>query len=122
MRVRVREHHKRDFDLYYEFGDMLSRTKITKVGDPTGYTPIECYVLLDSHGEIDRTSLPCTDYDTLDRVLRGKGNVNLQIKMWIDGVMEGTFFKFEIKEWTKDYPEWVYKSFENQLKRTQGLI
>jgi hypothetical protein len=95
---------------------MLSRSPVNRKGDSDGYTPIQCYVLMDSHGERSGPH-KCTDYDTLDRVMRGKGNVNLQIKMWIDGVREGTLTKFEVQEWTKEYPEWVYKSFLNQYYR-----
>lgn len=95
---------------------MLSYTPTKQEGNPDGYTPIQCYVLMDSHG--DRSGpYPCKDYDTLDRVIRGKENVNLQIKMWVEGVLEGTTFIEEIKDCTKEYPEWVFKSFINQLSR-----
>lgn len=95
---------------------MLKRFPVTKKNDEVGYTPIQCYVLTDSHGDRDGPH-PCIDYDTLDRVMRGKENINLQIKMWVEGVIEGTSFPTEIKEWTKDYPEWVFKSFLNQLHK-----
>lgn len=95
---------------------MTKRFPVNKKNDEIGYTPIQCYVLMDSHG--DRSGpYPCVDYDTLDKIMRGKENVNLQIKMWVEGCLEGTSFVFEIKEYTKEYPEWVLKSFINQLHR-----
>jgi hypothetical protein len=99
---------------------MLSRSPVKTVNDPNGYTPIECYILLDSVG---KGPFPCTDYDTLDRVMKGKENVNLQIKMWIEGILDRTLFVCEVQEYTKDYPEWVFRSFENQLAKhkTFGL-
>jgi len=95
---------------------MLKRFPVTKQGDPEGYDPIQCYVLIDSHGERSGPH-PCNDPDTLDKVLRGKENVNLQIKMWVESVMDSTLWPEEVKEYTKDYPEWVFKSFLNQLHR-----
>lgn len=93
---------------------MLSRTRIKRVGHSFGYSPIECFLLIDSGG-YKNCSYLCTDYDTLDKVLRGKQNINLQIAMWVEGYIDGTTSRFEIQEWTKDYPPWVYKSFLNKI-------
>jgi hypothetical protein len=97
---------------------MLSRRKVTTPGDPQGYTPIQCYVLMDSHGERSGP-YPCTDYDTLDRVLKGKENVNLQIKMWIDTTIENSLVLMpdEVREITKECPEWVFNSYINRLSK-----
>lgn len=95
---------------------MTKRFPVNQKNDRIGYTPIQCYVLMDSHGDREGP-YPCVDYDTLDKIMRGKENVNLQIKMWVDSVMEGTSFVSEIKELTVDYPEWVFTSFVNQLHR-----
>lgn len=95
---------------------MISRLPSKQINDPNGYSPIQCYVLVDSHGERSGPH-PCTNYDTLNRVLNGKKGVNLQITMWIEGVMDGTTFVEEIKEWTKEYPKWVFESFIRQLSK-----
>ncbi len=93
---------------------MIHRTQSKEVDDPDGYTPIQCFVLIDSHGERNGP-YPCTDHNTLNRVLNGKKGVNLQIAMWVEGVMDGTTFPKEVKDWTKDYPEWVFESFIRKL-------
>lgn len=93
---------------------MLSRRKIARRGHSFGYKPVECFKLIDSGG-YKNCSYLCTDYDELDRSLRGKENVNLQISMWVDGYKDKTLFKHEVEEWTKDYPEWVFKSFINRI-------
>lgn len=92
---------------------MLSRLKCKIIPDPNGYSPLECFTVLDCTNE----TLPCTDPETLDKAIHGKRNINLQIKMWVEGVLEGTTFVFEVKEWTELYPEWVFKSFLRQLGR-----
>ncbi len=58
-----------------KYGDMLKRYPVKEQGDLEGYTPIQCYVLMDSHGECSGP-YPCTDPDMLDKVLRGKENAN----------------------------------------------
>lgn len=97
---------------------MLSRRRITKCGDKHGYSPQQCYVLIDSHGERSGP-YPCIDYDVLDRVLKGKENLNLQIKMWVDTTVEDpiALLPSEVKKMTFDYPEWVYKSYINKLQK-----
>ncbi len=97
---------------------MLKRTPIKQEGDPNGYTPIQCYVLMDSHGERSGP-YPCTDYDALDRVQKGKGNLNLQIQMWLETTLEEPLCLMpdELKEITKDYPDWVFKSYINRLSK-----
>ena len=95
---------------------MLSRKRVERPPDLDGYSPIQAFVLLDSHGELDK-EFRCTDYDTLDKVLKGKENVNLQIAMWIEGCFDTTISVKEVREWTKNYPEWVFKSFRNRLDR-----
>jgi hypothetical protein len=71
---------------------------------------------MDSHGERSGP-YPCQDYDILDKVQRGKGNVNLQIETWVDGVIDSTTHPEEVLEWIKDYPEWVTTSFIRQLHK-----
>lgn len=97
---------------------MLKRYPITKKNDEVGYTPIQCYVLTDSHGDRDGPH-PCIDYDTLDKVMKGKENVNLQIAMWVDSCVQDPLLLMpdEVKEITKDYPEWVFKAYINKLNR-----
>jgi len=39
--------------------------------------------------------------------------------MWVEGVIEGTFFPIEIVDYCKTYPKWVLKSFFNLLQKEQ---
>lgn len=90
------------------------------VSDPNGYTPLECFVHFDSHGQW----LPCTDAEELHLILHGKEMVNLQIKMWVDGILEGSFYLFEIEEHcqTENYPDWVVTSVIRQIVKRQRSI
>ena len=45
--------------------------------------------------------------------------VNLQIKMWVETTMEDPLqlMPFEVREWTREYPDWVFKSYIKRLER-----
>lgn len=115
-RVRVREHHERDFNLYLQFGDMISYFPTKQEGDPNGYTPIQCYVLIDSHGERSGP-FPCTDYQTLEKVLKGKGNVNLQIQMWVETTMDSPLVLSPDEVKSFGHPDWVFDSYIRRLSK-----
>lgn len=80
-----------------------------------GYSPIECFVYFDTHGE----ELPCDDVEKYNLILHGKEMINLQIKMWVDTTYEIpiTLMPNEVREYTKDYPSWVYESYIRQLSK-----
>lgn len=82
---------------------------------PDGYSPIECFVYKDTCGK----ELPCNDIKELRLIQHGKEMVNLQIKMWVDSLLETpvVFGIWEIEEYCKDYPPWVFKSVLQQLKK-----
>ena len=103
----------RDVNLYLHFSEMVKRFPIKQESDVNGYSPIECFVKFDSTGKIP----PCNDLDTLDKIFKGKENVNLQITLWSSGVVEGCSTLNEIKECCQEYPEWVYTSVVNQVER-----
>lgn len=97
---------------------MLSRVKI-KSKHPSLPSPEEIFVFMDTHGiPKDRTYL-CSDNDILDKILKGKENVNLQIQMWVETTLEMPIVLMpdEVKTITKDYPPWVFKSYINRLSK-----
>ena len=66
--------------------------------------------------------VPTREWDLVKRVQEGKESVNLQIKLWSEGMWERRlqcplFFPQEIREYCQGYPDWVYKSVINQTKK-----
>src|SRR4051812_48402879 len=94
IKIKVRDQHRQLFDFYLSFRfDTVRRHSLP--GDPTGYSPLECFVYHDSRGRL----LPCREPEVLTCVFEGKQHVNLQIKMWCEGVIEGTFLIPEIQSY-----------------------
>jgi len=86
-----------------------------EINDPNGYSPLECFVCVDSTGK----ELPCNDILKLRQIQHGKKMVNLQIQMWVETTVENplTLMPQEIKEITKDYPEWIFNSYIRRVSR-----
>ena len=66
--------------------------------------------------------VPTREYDLVKRVHEGKESVNLQIKLWSEGMWDRQlgcplFFPQEIREYCLGYPLWVYKAVINQTKK-----
>jgi hypothetical protein len=116
----VTENHRRDFGLYETFSDMTPMWPVKEISDPNGYTPIECHVYQETYGKI----IPCNDIVKLRQVQHGKKMVNLQIKMWVDTTIELpiTLLPTEVKEICRDYPNWVFQSYMQQLKKRHTLL
>jgi hypothetical protein len=114
----------RDFNLYEKFSSLTPLWPNNENNDPNGYNPMECFVHFDSHGK----NLPCNDILKLKQIQHGKEMVNLQIKMWVESTLEFPFMLMpdEVKEFTEDYPSWVYESYIRQLKKLfiikQGFV
>lgn len=81
----------------------------------TGKPAKICFHKLDGAGK----KVPCSEPQLLIEILRCKGSVNLNIKMWAEGRAEGTLPLYELEELIKIYnaPEWVFKSVETQKAR-----
>lgn len=82
---------------------------------PTGKPAKVCFFTLDSEGK----SKPCSEPELLVEILRCKGAVNLQIKLWSQGRAEYTLSKDELQEYMEFYnaPDWVFKAIENQKSK-----
>ncbi len=87
----------------------------TEKSDPAGYEPLECFYSLDTHGK----SLPCKDYESLAKVLRGKQSWNLQMRMWAEGLADMILFPRELAEYCQNKPDWI---FEGALRQGQKLF
>ena len=92
---------------------------VKEISDPNGYTPLECFAHRDTYGR----ELPCNDVTKLREIQHGKEMLNLQIKMWVETAMDSPILLMpeEVKEYCKDYPPWVFKSYINQLKKCYVL-
>jgi len=111
----VSESHLRDYKLYEKFSTMTPMWPCKETSDPNGYTPLECFVYYDSHGK----ELPCNDIQKLRQIQHGKEMINLQIQMWVDTTFEIpiTLMPSEVKEITKNFPQWVLDSYLRQLRK-----
>ncbi len=66
--------------------------------------------------------VPTREWDLVKRVQEGKMSVNLQIKLWSEGMWDKQlqcplFFPNEIYDYCREYPKWVYKSVIEQTKK-----
>ncbi len=81
--------------------------------DEKGFTAKQVFFILDSTGE----TLPCKEPALLRKVIVFKKSLNFHIKMWIEGYEDmGTNIDDYMLEFD-DPPDWVRKSFRNQLKK-----
>lgn len=65
---------------------------------------------------------PTREWDLVKSAQEGKESVNLQIKLWSEGVWDRQlqcplFFPEEIFEYCRGYPSWVFKSVMEQTKK-----
>lgn len=82
--------------------------------DENGLDPKTCFYLYDTFGKKVLGHFKSNDSRETQRLIWGKQLVNMTIKMWVDSMREGCLTWFEVREYTQDMPDWVYKSIENQ--------
>lgn len=66
--------------------------------------------------------VPTREWDLVKRAQEGKESVNLQIKLWSEGMWDKQlqsplFFPKEISEYCRGYPHWVFKAVIEQTKK-----
>jgi len=113
--MKFNKNFETDYDFYLNSINIFNTLgyKICKnIFDANGFSAKECFYHLDSSGKI----LPCNDLDLLKKLLNCKASVNLQIKMWAEGVADFTLNAHEILEYCEYYncPSWCFKAVMNQ--------
>ena len=84
------------------------------VPDENGASAKECFWLWDSQGRVE----PCREPELFKAILKCKGSINLNIKMWAQGINEGSTPKFEFEETIMkefELPDWVKVAVYNQV-------
>src|ERR1017187_8674709 len=53
------------------------------------------------------------------RLVQSKAQLNLTIKLWVEDIVNELciLYPYEVKEYCKNHPVWVWKSFVNQLSK-----
>ena len=124
--MKISQKARKDFEFYknssldmigYLVGEELPEC------DPRGKSALECWYSADTHG----VKLPCSQPEILEKVIRTKKSVNLQIKLWAEDIANGNLLtQSELWTWIPDYPEWVFKAVVEQagkiLKEKIGFI
>lgn len=112
MRFRITERAKQEFEFYLTSDlDMIGHhVAPTTMTYPQGYSALECWWAVDTHG----VNLPCREPDLLNKAARSKKSVNLQVKLWAETMAEGLLFQEELLDYTRGWPEWVFRSTVEQ--------
>jgi len=79
-------------ECYEKLGPMGHEKGIIQSED--GYSPLECFFLLDSRGEM----VSCNDVDTFNKVWYGKTSFNWHLTNWIEEINKGLLFLYELQE------------------------
>ena len=85
--------------------------------DSDGISAQEAFYIFDSTGKLS----PCSQPGLLKAVIVCKKAINLQIKMWVEGFLDmGEVIEYYMAEFFQP-PDWVEKSFRNQLVKQLGV-
>lgn len=85
--------------------------------DPNGEDGKYCFLCYENG-----ITVPTREPELVRRGMEGKESVNLQIKIWSEGMWDKQlqcplFFPNEIYDYCRGYPSWVYKSVIEQTKK-----
>jgi hypothetical protein len=88
------------------------------VHDPAGPNAKRAFHAYDSRGVLQATSEP----DLLRRVLVCKASVNLHVRMWAEGVVDGTMLPSDFAQIQQDMspPPWLFEAVERQAQRLRA--
>jgi hypothetical protein len=114
--MKITERAKSEFEFYRDTPlDMIGHTVgVVAVGAEGGYTAIESWWALDTHGE----ALPCLEPELLAKVIRSKKSVNLQVRMWAEDIADGMLLRqSELIEYAHGWPSWVLRAVMEQASR-----
>ena len=112
--MKISEKSQRDFEFYSTFPVMCG-VEVIPSNWPEGHaSALEAFVFFDSTGK----KAPCKDIAALRRAFVGKASVNLQIKMWAEDLFNCPILLVaELREYTKDMPEWVFRATIMQAQK-----
>lgn len=79
-----------------------------------GVTAVKAFNAVDSMG----INPPCCEPELLAQAWNGKAALNLQIKMWAGGILDGISALFELQSDYEWLPDWVWESI---LGQTNGV-
>lgn len=116
--IKYSERFNNDYEFYLSLSDKdisLPNTLILLnkfIYDKDWLSAKESYYKIDSW--ICKT-VQCSDIDTITKLLKWKSVINFIINQWVEWYSDGVLFPVDIQEECKDYPDWVYKSFNNKI-------
>lgn len=111
--MKITERAKVEFEFYRDTPlDMIGHgIGCDSPHDAGGFTALECWFAKDTHGK----TLPCREPELLAKVNRGKGSVNLQVKLWAEDVADGLLLRqSELAEYVHGWPKWVLRAVMEQ--------
>lgn len=117
-RATKRKEFVENWELYINFPKLFEcHPGLLPPNDPNGEDGKYSFLCLENG-----IMCPTREWDLVKRAQEGKESVNLQIKLWSEGMWDRQlqcplFFPHEIREYCLGYPEWVYKSVINQTKK-----
>jgi hypothetical protein len=116
--MKISSKFRREFEFYVQYPKMIGTVVSAGLeqqssSNTDSTSALEAFYALDSYGK----RLPCAEPEILAAAIAGKASVNLQVKMWAEGLAEATFTAAELREYCVGYPQWVYKAIVNQAKR-----
>jgi hypothetical protein len=112
---------ERDYNWYFKWRSVFNfdgnNNYVNKQGrdlivpSVNGKSAKECFYIFDSIGKIE----PCREPELLKEILRAKGSINFNIKMWGESRAEGTLPKIEFTEIVKEFSllDWMVEAVEN---------
>ena len=82
--------------------------------DEKGASALEAWWSIDTHGK----EIPCREIELLEKVIRSKQSINLQIKLWAEDIADGLILRqSELIEYTHNWPNWVIRATMEQAKK-----
>jgi len=110
MKISKKTRNNFEFYLCVSRNMQLIGDKPQIIEDINGYSAIEAFNMKDSRG----TDVPCREIEILTNVLWAKNFINLQIKMWAEGIADFLFIIDEFKRDFSWFPNWVWIAVEQQ--------
>jgi hypothetical protein len=120
--MKYSEAFERDWNWYLKYKDVFNFDGLKDYYDKKGnqrviYSELgksakECFYQFDTNGKIISTNEP----DLLYQIIKCKGSLNLNIKMWAEDWSNLLFFKFNLEEIKQEFEllDWQIKAIENQ--------